>query len=161
MNTRVQVEHTVTEMVTGVDIIEAQLKIALYDEFDLKQEDIQIMGFSMECRINAEDPNHGFRPSPGKVTALHLPAGPGVRIDTFLYPDCMVSPFYDSMIGKFITFDKTRDRAIKKMLAALDETVIAGFETNLDYQYRIVQHPRYHENLVDIKFLEKNHFLEG
>lgn len=161
MNTRVQVEHTVTEMVTGVDIIEAQLKIALYDEFDLKQEDIQIVGFSMECRINAEDPNHGFRPSPGKVTALHLPAGPGVRIDTFLYPNCMVSPFYDSMIGKFITFDKTRDRAIKKMLAALDETVIAGFETNLDYQYRIVQHPRYHENLVDIKFLEKNHFLEG
>ncbi|TDM29810.1 acetyl-CoA carboxylase biotin carboxylase subunit [Macrococcoides canis] len=161
MNTRVQVEHTVTEMVTGVDIIEAQLKIALYDEFDLKQEEIQIMGFSMECRINAEDPQHGFRPSPGKVTALHLPAGPGVRIDTFLYPNCMVSPFYDSMIGKFITFDKTRDRAIKKMLAALDETVIAGFETNLDYQYRIVQHPRYHENLVDIKFLEKNHFLEG
>lgn len=161
MNTRVQVEHTVTEMVTGVDIIEAQLKIALYDEFDLKQEDIQIVGFSMECRINAEDPNHGFRPSPGKVTALHLPAGPGVRIDTFLYPNCMVSPFYDSMIGKFITFDKTRDRAIKKMIAALDETVIAGFETNLDYQYRIVQHPRYHENLVDIKFLEKNHFLEG
>ncbi|UBH12636.1 acetyl-CoA carboxylase biotin carboxylase subunit [Macrococcus armenti] len=161
MNTRVQVEHTVTEMVTGVDIIEAQLKIALYDEFDLKQEEIQIMGFSMECRINAEDPNHGFRPSPGKVTALHLPAGPGVRIDTFLYPNCTVSPFYDSMIGKFITYDKTRDRAIKKMLAALDETVIAGFETNLDYQYRIVQHPRYHENLVDIKFLEKNHFLEG
>ncbi|WBF53444.1 acetyl-CoA carboxylase biotin carboxylase subunit [Macrococcoides canis] len=161
MNTRVQVEHTVTEMVTGVDIIEAQLKIALYDEFDLKQEEIQIMGFSMECRINAEDPQHGFRPSPGKVSALHLPAGPGVRIDTFLYPNCMVSPFYDSMIGKFITFDKTRDRAIKKMLAALDETVIAGFETNLDYQYRIVQHPRYHENLVDIKFLEKNHFLEG
>lgn len=161
MNTRVQVEHTVTEMVTGVDIIEAQLKIALYDEFDLKQEEIQITGFSMECRINAEDPQHGFRPSPGKVTALHLPAGPGVRIDTFLYPNCMVSPFYDSMIGKFITFDKTRDRAIKKMLAALDETVIAGFETNLDYQYRIVQHPRYHENLVDIKFLEKNHFLEG
>ncbi|TDM42884.1 acetyl-CoA carboxylase biotin carboxylase subunit [Macrococcoides canis] len=161
MNTRVQVEHTVTEMVTGVDIIEAQLKIALYDEFDLKQEEIQIMGFSMECRINAEDPQHGFRPSPGKVTALHLPAGPGVRIDTFLYPNCMVSPFYDSMIGKFITFDKTRDRAIKKMLAALDETVIEGFETNLDYQYRIVQHPRYHENLVDIKFLEKNHFLEG
>lgn len=161
MNTRVQVEHTVTEMVTGVDIIEAQLKIALYDEFDLKQEEIQIMGFSMECRINAEDPNHGFRPSPGKVTALHLPAGPGVRIDTFLYPNCTVSPFYDSMIGKFITYDKSRDRAIKKMLAALDETVIAGFETNLDYQYRIVQHPRYHENLVDIKFLEKNHFLEG
>lgn len=161
MNTRVQVEHTVTEMVTGVDIIEVQLKIALYDEFDLKQEEIQIMGFSMECRINAEDPNHGFRPSPGKVTALHLPAGPGVRIDTFLYPNCTVSPFYDSMIGKFITYDKTRDRAIKKMLAALDETVIAGFETNLDYQYRIVQHPKYHENLVDIKFLEKNHFLEG
>ncbi|UBH08068.1 acetyl-CoA carboxylase biotin carboxylase subunit [Macrococcus armenti] len=161
MNTRVQVEHTVTEMVTGVDIIEAQLKIALYDEFDLKQEEIHIMGFSMECRINAEDPNHGFRPSPGKVTALHLPAGPGVRIDTFLYPNCTVSPFYDSMIGKFITYDKTRVRAIKKMLAALDETVIAGFETNLDYQYRIVQHPRYHENLVDIKFLEKNHFLEG
>lgn len=161
MNTRVQVEHTVTEMVTGVDIIEVQLKIALYDEFDLKQEEIQIMGFSMECRINAEDPNHGFRPSPGKVTALHLPAGPGVRIDTFLYPNCTVSPFYDSMIGKFITYDKTRERAIKKMLAALDETVIAGFETNLDYQYRIVQHPRYHENLVDIKFLEKNHFLEG
>lgn len=161
MNTRVQVEHTVTEMVTGIDIIEAQLNIALFDKFELVQDEIQINGFSIECRINAEDPNHGFRPSPGKVEYLNLPSGPGVRIDTFLYQKCMVSPYYDSMIGKFITFEKTRDRAIQRMLSILDETVITGFPTNLDYQYRIMQHPRYQENIIDIKFLEKNHFLEG
>ncbi|WP_414045950.1 acetyl-CoA carboxylase biotin carboxylase subunit [Macrococcus equi] len=161
MNTRVQVEHTVTEMVTGIDIIEAQLNIALFDTFDLVQDEIHINGFSIECRINAEDPDHGFRPSPGKVKFLNLPSGPGVRIDTFLYQKCMVSPYYDSMIAKFITYDKSRDRALRRMLSILDETVIDGFPTNLDYQYRIIQHPRYQSNEIDIKFLEKNHFLEG
>ncbi|TDL96812.1 acetyl-CoA carboxylase biotin carboxylase subunit [Macrococcus brunensis] len=161
MNTRVQVEHTVTERVTGVDIIEAQLDIALDDHFPFKQEDIKIHGFAMECRINAEDPAHNFRPSPGKVQGLHLPGGPGVRIDTFLYENCTVSPYYDSMIAKIITFDLTRERTIQKMQTILDETVIDGFATNLDFQYRIIQHPNYVANTLDIKFLEKNHFLEG
>lgn len=160
MNTRVQVEHTVTEMITGIDIIEQQLNIALFDRFELKQDDIHINGFAVETRINAEDPEHQFRPSPGKVKALHLAAGPGVRVDTFLYENCMVSPYYDSMIAKIITFDQTRERAIHKMQAVLDETVIDGFKTNLDFQYRIMQHPHYMNNTLDIKFLEKNHFLE-
>ncbi|TDL95376.1 acetyl-CoA carboxylase biotin carboxylase subunit [Macrococcus carouselicus] len=161
MNTRVQVEHTVTEQVTGVDIIEAQLDIALDNHFPFKQEDIQIHGFALECRINAENPSHNFRPSPGKVQGLHLPGGPGVRIDTFLYENCTVSPYYDSMIAKIITFDLTRERTIQKMQTILDETVIDGFATNLDFQYRIIQHPNYVSNILDIKFLEKNHFLEG
>ena len=161
MNTRIQVEHTVTEMVTGIDIVEQQIKVALFDTFELDQDDIQVNGFALECRINAEDPDHGFRPSPGKVEQLFLPSGPGVRIDTFLYQNYMISPFYDSMIAKVITFDNTREGAINRMKLALDEMVIGQFKTNLLYQYRILQHPRYMDNLIDIKFLEKNYFLEG
>ncbi|TDM10500.1 acetyl-CoA carboxylase biotin carboxylase subunit [Macrococcus lamae] len=160
MNTRIQVEHTVTELVTGIDIVEAQLDIALFDNFKLKQEEIKIQGFALECRINAEDPAHQFRPSPGKLDALHLAGGPGVRHDTFLYENCTVSPYYDSMIAKIITYDSTRERAIRRMQAVLAETVISGFKTNLDYQFRIIQHPNYISNLVDIKFLEKNQLLE-
>lgn len=141
MNTRIQVEHGVTEMVTGTDLIIEQIRVAMGEELSFKQEDIELRGHAIECRINAEIPAKNFMPSPGLVTNLHLPAGNGVRVDTALYAGYRVPSDYDSMIAKILVVAPTREMAIKKMLAALDETVLAGIETNLDFQYQIMRNP--------------------
>lgn len=160
MNTRVQVEHTVSEQITGVDIIRLQIEVALFDEFNIRQEDIEINGFAIECRINAENPSKGFMPAPGKVDLLHFGLGQGVRVDTHVFTGYHIPPNYDSMIAKIIAHSVDRDRAIKKMRHVLEETVISPIETTLDFQHYLMNHPKYIDNLVDIKFLERNEIIE-
>ena len=138
MNTRVQVEHPVTEMVTGVDIIKEMIKISAGEELSVKQKDIKITGHAIECRINAEIPQKGFMPSPGKITALHFPGGMGVRVDSAAYAGYDIPMYYDSMIAKLIVCDKTRDKAIDKLRSALGELVIEGVSTNSDFAYEII-----------------------
>jgi acetyl-CoA carboxylase biotin carboxylase subunit len=133
MNTRVQVEHPVTEMVTGVDIVKEQLLIASGEKLSYRQEDIKINGHAIECRINAEDPKT-FMPSPGRIDQLHLAGGAGVRVDSHIYNGYTVPPYYDSMIGKLITHGNTRDIALKRMQIALSEMVIGGITTNISLQ---------------------------
>jgi acetyl-CoA carboxylase biotin carboxylase subunit len=133
MNTRLQVEHPVTEMVTLVDLVKWQIRIASGMELGYEQQDIKLKGHAIECRINAEDPYQGFRPSSGKVGLLHVPGGPWVRFDTAIYQGYVIPPFYDSMIGKLIVYDKTRDAAIRKMKAALCELIIEGVVHNALY----------------------------
>ena len=115
MNTRLQVEHPVTEMVTGIDLVQWQIRVAAGIELSFSQEDIQLKGHAIECRVNAEDPAHGFRPSCGQIQFLHIPGGPGVRFETAVYPGYFVPPFYDSMIGKLVVHGDTRDQAIRKI----------------------------------------------
>lgn len=147
MNTRIQVEHPVTEMITDTDLIKEQIKIAAGEPLHLKQEDIIIRGHAIECRINAL--------TPGAVTNLHLPGGNGVRVDTALYPGCVISPFYDSMIAKIIVHDIDRENAIRKMCSALGELVIEGIETNLDFQYEILQKEAFLEGNINTSFIQK------
>ena len=130
MNTRLQVEHPVTEMVTGVDLVKWQIRIASGQKLTLKQKDVRIQRHAIECRINAEDPAHDFRPSCGQISLLHVPGGPWVRFDTALYQGYMIPPFYDSMIAKLIVSARTRAEAIRKMQAALCEMVVEGVEHN-------------------------------
>ncbi len=138
MNTRLQVEHTVTEKVTGIDLVKWQIRIAAGLELAFSQEDIGIKGHAIECRINSENPSLNFRPSSGKVSLLHIPGGPWVRFDTALYQDYVVPPFYDSMIGKLIVHAPTREEAIRKMQAALCELVIEGVDHNSELQMEIL-----------------------
>jgi acetyl-CoA carboxylase biotin carboxylase subunit len=154
MNTRVQVEHPVTEMITGVDIIKEQLRIASGYPLSVKQEDVVIGGHAFECRINAEDPKT-FMPSPGKVTQFHAPGGLGVRVDSHIYSGYTVPPFYDSMIAKVITHAPTRKQALKRMEVALDEMVIDGIKTNIPLQKEIVRDAQFAEGGVNIHYLEK------
>lgn len=142
MNTRVQVEHTVTEMITGVDIVREQICIAAGKKLRYKQEDIQLNGHAIECRVNAEDP-YKFTPSPGRITTWHAPGGPGVRVDSHVYTNYFVPPYYDSMVGKIITHGDTREQAISRMRTALLETLIEGISTNI---------PLHQELMVDAKF---------
>ena len=130
MNTRIQVEHPVTELVTGVDLVKEQLRVAAGLPLSFAQEDIHVSGHAIECRINAEDPEHDFRPCPGKTEFLHLPGGPGVRVDTALYPGYEVSPFYDSLVAKVLVHAPTRLEAIRRMRRSLEELVIEGYPTN-------------------------------
>lgn len=155
MNTRIQVEHGVTEMVTDTDLIIEQIRVAMGEELSFKQEDIQIKGHAIECRINAEIPEKNFMPSPGTITALHLPAGNGVRVDTGLYTGYTIPSEYDSMIVKIIVHAPDRQAALQKMRSALDETVIKGINTNLDFQYQILRHPVFCEGQADTGFIEK------
>ena len=155
MNTRIQVEHGVTEMVTDTDLIIEQIRVAMGEELSFKQEDIQIKGHAIECRINAEIPEKNFMPSPGTITALHLPAGNGVRVDTGLYTRYTIPSEYDSMIAKIIVHAPDRQAALQKMRSALDETVIKGINTNLDFQYQILRHPVFCEGQADTGFIEK------
>ncbi len=143
MNTRIQVEHPVTEMVTGIDIIKEQIKIAAGKELSFKQEDVVLKGHSIEVRINAEDPKHGFRPNPGKIDLLHVPSGNGVRFDSFIYSGYSIPPFYDSMLGKVIVHGETRIEAINKMKATLEELMISGVTTNQDFCYMILNNSEY------------------
>ena len=155
MNTRIQVEHGVTEMVTGTDLIIEQIRVANGEKLSFKQEEVQLRGHAIECRINAEIPEKNFMPNPGKVTHLHLPAGNGVRVDTALYSGYVIPPDYDSMIAKILVHAPTREAAIMKMRAALDETVILGVETNLDFQYQLLRHPLFVEGNVDTGFVNR------
>lgn len=156
MNTRVQVEHPVTEMVTGVDIIKEQIKIASGEKLSYKQEDIKIKGHSMEVRINAENPEKNFMPAPGMITGLHLPGGNGIRVDTAIYDGYNVPPTYDSMLAKLIVYGKNREESIFKMRSALSETVIEGITTNIDFLLRILNNKDFQDNDYDTSFIAKN-----
>ena len=155
MNTRIQVEHGVTEMVTGTDLIVEQIRVAQGEALSFKQEDVVIRGHAIECRINAEIPSKNFMPSPGVVEHIHLPAGNGVRVDTGLYTGYRIPSEYDSMIAKVIVHAPDRDAALRKMSSALDEMVILGVETNLDFQYQIIKHPVFAEGKADTGFIEQ------
>jgi acetyl-CoA carboxylase biotin carboxylase subunit len=154
MNTRIQVEHGVTEMVTGTDLIIEQIRVAMGEDLSFRQEDIQIRGHAIECRINAEIPEKNFMPSPGLVEKIHLPAGNGVRVDTGLYAGYRIPSEYDSMIAKVIVHAPDREAALQKMRSALDEMVIIGVETNLDFQYQLMRHPTFCEGKADTGFIE-------
>jgi acetyl-CoA carboxylase biotin carboxylase subunit len=155
MNTRIQVEHPITEMITGIDLIKEQLKIASGQALTLKQTDIQWRGHAIECRINAEDPVQ-FIPSPGKITRLHTPGGLGVRWDSHLYRDYVVPPFYDSMVGKLITYAESRDTAIARMQHALDELIIEEIQTNVPLHQSILADVGFQEGGANIHYLENN-----
>ncbi len=154
MNTRLQVEHPVTEMITGVDMVEAQLRIAAGEPMKIRQADVVLRGHAIECRINAEDPKK-FTPSPGRVELWHPPGGPGVRVDSHLYSGYEVPPYYDSMIGKLITYGDHRESAIARMRVALDEMVIEGITTNIPLHQEICQHAAFQRGGTDIHYLEK------
>jgi acetyl-CoA carboxylase biotin carboxylase subunit len=154
MNTRIQVEHPVTEMVTGFDLIKEQIRSAAGFPLKIKQSDVKIHSHSIECRINAEDPDT-FAPSPGKITALHVPGGLGVRIESFVYDQYKVVPFYDSMIAKLIVHAPTRLEAIAKMRQALDEFVVEGIKTNIAFHKKILASKKFRDADYDTHFLEE------
>ena len=154
MNTRIQVEHPVTEMVTGIDLVKAQLRIAAGDTLGIAQDEIVVRGHAVECRLNAEDPRN-FMPSPGRITLFHPPGGPGIRLDSHVYNGYVVPPFYDSMIGKLIAHGDDRESALARMRTALDEIVIDGIATNIPLHEDICSDPSFREGGVDIHFLER------
>ena len=154
MNTRLQVEHCVTEMITGVDIVREQLRIAAGEKLSITQDDVHILGHAIECRINAEDPKT-FMPSPGLISLFHAPGGPGVRLDSHIYSGYAVPPYYDSMIGKLVTHGGDRDAAIARMKNALAEIVIEGIRTNVPLHQEIFQHAAFQQGGTDIHYLEK------
>ncbi len=155
MNTRIQVEHGVTEMVTGTDLIMEQIRVAMGQTLSFSQKDIRLRGHAIECRINAEVPGRNFMPSPGVVQNIHLPAGNGVRVDTALYAGYRIPAEYDSMIAKVIVHGPDRPSAIRRMLTALDEMVITGVDTNLDFQFQIIRSTTFREGKADTGFIEK------
>ena len=155
MNTRIQVEHPVTEWVTGVDLVKEQIKIASGLPLSYSQKDILVCGHAIECRINAEDPTQNFRPSPGTITGLYLPGGKGVRVDSAIYDGYTIPAFYDSMIAKIIVCADTREEAVVKMQQVLGEVVVEGIHTNLDYLYEIMNDPDYISGHIDIEFLDQ------
>ena len=154
MNTRVQVEHPVTEMVTGVDIVQEQIRVAFGEKLRYRQRDIEIKGHSIECRINAEDP-FKFIPSPGRITMWHTPGGPGVRVDSHVYNNYFVPPNYDSMIGKLITYGDTREQAVARMRTALSEMVVEGISTNIPLHRVMMEDPIFIEGGFSIHYLEQ------
>lgn len=155
MNTRIQVEHPVTEWVTGIDLIKEQIRISSGQPLQLKQEDVRLSGHAIECRINAEDPSHNFRPSPGVIKELHFPGGNGVRIDSAIYNGYQIPAFYDSMLAKLIVHADTREEAVLKMRSALGEVIVEGIQTNINYLYDILGHSDYCSGEFDIEFIEK------
>ena len=154
MNTRLQVEHPVTEMITGIDIVKEQLKIAAGEPLSYKQKDIVFYGHAIECRINAEDPKN-FTPSPGTVSLYHPPGGPGVRVDSHLYTGYSVPPYYDSMIGKVIAYGDDRDAALARMRTALTEIVVEGIKTNVPLHRDLLSDGAFQTGGTNIHFLEK------
>ncbi len=155
MNTRIQVEHPVTEWVTGLDIVKEQIKIASGEKLSFKQKDIEFKGHSIECRVNAENPDKNFMPCPGEIKDLNLPGGNGVRIDTAVYTGYKIPPTYDSMIAKIIVHSDTRKEAIAKMKRALDECVIDGIDTNIDFLYKILENENFVKGNFDTSFISK------
>lgn len=155
MNARIQVEHPVTEMVTGIDLIKEQIKIAYGQPLDFAQNDVSLSGHAIECRINAEDPYKGFRPCPGKIKSIHMPGGFGVRIDTAVYQGYEIPPYYDSMIAKVIVKGRDRAEAIQKMKVALSEFLVEGITTNIDFQLNLLRDPDFEKGDFDIGFLNR------
>ncbi len=160
MNTRIQVEHPITEMRTGIDLVKEQIRIAAGEELKFKQKEIEFKGHSMECRINAENPSKNFMPSPGKINEMNLPGGNGIRVDTAIYSGYTIPANYDSMIAKIIVFGTNRNEAISKMKRALEELVIDGVETNRDFLFDIIRNPDFIRGNFDTSFIEKN-ILKG
>lgn len=158
MNTRIQVEHTITEMVTGIDLIKEQIKIACGEKLNIFQDEIKIDGHSIECRINAEDPENEFMPCPGEIEGYFVPGGYGVRVDSHIYSGYIIPPTYDSMIGKLIVWGKDRNEAINRMRRALDEMVITGVNTNIDFQKQILNSEDFLANRVDTLLIERELF---
>lgn len=156
INTRIQVEHGVTELVTGIDLVKEQIRIAAGEKLGLRQSDIHLTGHAMEVRINAENPDKNFAPCPGTIQELHIPGGNGVRIDTAVYPGYIIPPYYDSMIMKVMVYDKDRESALKKMRSTLGEVIIEGVTTNLDFQYEILKNKEFESGEVHTDFIEKN-----
>jgi len=154
MNTRIQVEHPVTEGVTGIDLVKEQIQVSAGEKLSMKQSDISMHGHAIECRVNAEDPVT-FRPSPGRITAFHIPGGPGLRVDTAAHVDCMVSPFYDSMIAKVISLGNNRAEAISRMRRALDSFIIEGIQTTIQAQLRILADPDFIAGTFDTGFMSR------
>ena len=155
MNTRIQVEHPITEMRTGVDIVKEQIKIAGGEKLRYTQEDIEFKGHSIECRINAENPYKNFMPCPGKIEGLNLPGGNGIRVDTAIYSGYTIPSNYDSMIAKIICIGANRNEAISKMKRALEELVIDGVDTNRDFLFEIIKNPNFIRGNFDTSFIEK------
>lgn len=154
MNTRIQVEHPVTEMVTGIDLIKEQIKIASGEKLSYHQKDVSVSGHAIECRINAEDPMKKFRPSPGTISNIHFPGGNGVRIDSAIYQGYTIPPYYDSMICKVIVHDKDRESAINKMQSVLGELVIEGVNTNIDFQFDLISNERFRKGEINTHFIQ-------
>ena len=155
MNTRIQVEHPVTEMVTGVDLIAEQIKIASGEALDFDQDQIKLNGHAIECRINAEDPSHNFRPSPGRITGWLPPGGPGVRVDSHVYTGYEIPPFYDSLIGKLIVWGKDRNTAIKRMNRALNECAVTGIPTTINFHLSLLDKSKFKEGKIHTKYVEE------
>ena len=153
MNTRLQVEHPVTEMITGLDIVQMQIRIAAGEKLKLRQRDVQVRGHAIECRINAEDP-YKFTPSPGRITSLHMPGGPGIRVDTHAYNGYFVPPYYDSLLGKIIAYGDTREQAISRLNIALSETAIEGIRTNLPLHQELLHDAAFRRGGTSIHYLE-------
>ena len=155
MNTRIQVEHPITEMVTGIDLVKTQIRIAAGEPLPFRQEDVKLTGHAIECRINAENPAQNFRPCPGRISALHMPGGPGIRIDSAVYQGCEITPYYDSMIAKLIAFAPTREEALMKMKWALAEFIVEGVDTNIDFQLNLIKDADVEAGRYDIGFLSR------
>lgn len=155
MNTRIQVEHPVTEMVTGIDLVKEQLRIAAGERLSYSQDDVKFGGHAVECRINAEDPENNFLPCPGKVSFFHAPGGPGVRVDSHVYQGYVIPPFYDSMIAKLITYGKNRSEALQVMQRALSEFTIEPIKTTIDFHKRLTAHPEFLRGEVTTEFIGK------
>jgi acetyl-CoA carboxylase biotin carboxylase subunit len=155
MNTRIQVEHPVTEMVTGIDLIAEQLRIAGGEPISVSQEQVRICGHAIECRINAEDPRHNFRPAPGKITGWLPPGGPGVRVDSHVYTGYEIPPFYDSLIGKLIVWGVDRDHALRRLRRALSECAITGIPTTIEFHLALLDRPEFQRGEVWTKFVEE------
>ena len=156
MNTRIQVEHPVTEMVTGIDLIAEQLRIAGGEPISVRQDDIQLRGHAIECRINAEDARHNFRPAPGRITGWLPPGGPGVRVDSHVYTGYDIPPFYDSLIGKVIVWGTDREHALTRMKRALNECAVTGIPTTVDFHLEMLNRPEFIRGDVHTKFVEQD-----
>ncbi|MCK4353403.1 acetyl-CoA carboxylase biotin carboxylase subunit [candidate division WOR-3 bacterium] len=155
MNTRIQVEHPVTEMVTRIDIVKEQLKIASGEKLSFKQKDVNIKGHAIECRINAEDPNNGFRPSPGQIKGLYIPGGPGIRVETHIYGEYEVPSNYDSLIAKLIAYDETRDKCIARLERALNEFLVEGIHTTIPFHLEIIKDERFKNGELNTGFIKQ------
>jgi len=155
MNTRVQVEHPVTEMVTGIDIVAEQIRIAAGEPLRYRQKDVISQGHAIECRINAEDPSRAFAPNPGRLETFHQPGGPGIRVDTHAYTDYRIPPNYDSLIAKLIAYAPTREEAIARMKRALEEFVIEGIQTTIPFHQKLMNHPDFINGNVHTGYVEE------
>ncbi len=155
MNTRIQVEHPVTECVTGIDLVKEQIRAASGEPLSVRQEELDIRGWAIECRINAEDPDRGFMPSPGRIGYLHIPGGPGVRVDTHIYADYSIPPYYDSLIAKVIAHGRDRAEALVRMERSLEEFVVEGVHTTIPFHLRVLRHPEFREGRATTAFLDR------